>query len=1295
MFNNKSTSFTLFICLLLLLTFKITAQTITSTTTGGRWNSTATWVGGVVPNINNDVVIAGTVRFQNGDGTCKNLTINSGATLQNNTGYAFPEQILTVNGNVTNNGTINNGGSSGFALIVTGNVTNNGTWVHNRTELSGSSNQILTLGSGKIFDSNFKVTDAVGQIVAGSALYFTGGFELNKSTFDMKNLSLTLRGSSANVNNGTVVNTADLVGRKNPTNSTYPVVVNILFDGNINLKGILRIDWGVSLKGSVVVTDTLENSTGYAHPEKKLTVIGNFTNNGLVRNGGSAGFALNISGNVTNNGTWVHNRTELSGSSNQILTLGIGKIFDSPFKVTDQSGQIVAGSALLFTSGFDLNKCSFDLQKFALTLRGSSANIHNGLVFNGIDIVGRKHPTNGSYPVVSNILYDGKLNLKGILRIDWGVSMRGSVTVVDTIENSIGYAHPEKILKIIGELTNNGLIRDGGSAGFVVDVTGNIIANKKINNKRVQLAGTGNRTIFDKLSTVQYLSTGEKVGLTGINYLPNLSISSTSKCMLVYGAKIFVPNDNLDEKLDNWSEISITRIATSSLSYNFFMANLSLLSTSGIDSIKTQSFGHQVPPTYPGAVKCWWKLTSYTKTTSPVTLSSLSLKYTDELLGSNIESALKLYHSEDHGKTWKQISTSSNFTLNTTTNTAIIKDVPGVGDYLLSSTADPSSVRPSIVVNILGRDQIRIGGAPNRYTIAYSNNSDAYAEDFLLTVFLDKYVHIKSAELPKSDGTKIIYPVDSLVYDKADSAAVFYVVGMNPREERTFDIIVTSDLPSLNKSSAKMMVEPLSTIAAAAVTYVVTKYGAKIVCKGIEYIGEKTKEQLAPTPEDREKFNQLFPITNKELMEENKKENILIKPLKKEGEKLAKKLITKTMGIVGGAYDIGASTIKAIKGIVPNLRLKLWVRIQEEVGFFGPKETTTEEISSKSEKKAKPVYSIDPNEKIGPTGFGTNNFITSAGKMNYQILFENKKEATAPAWKVTIIDTLGSNYDPESFVFGKTSHDGPQHNWIMTRTGNIVKWEIEGIELPPNVKAPEGEGWVSFTVNTKPNLPSGTAIKNKASIVFDMNKPIITNEFVNTLDFKPPTTVMKGLTPNKAGNKLVVRWNSTDDINGSGIESVTIYGAKNNSSFNELGSTSSDSLEIILDNNTHTYSFYALAKDNVGNAETIRPKVISATVTNSVESLGEGIPTVYSLEQNYPNPFNPSTIIRFAIPRKSKVLLEVFDLLGQRVSQLVNEELMPSNYEVRFNGKGLASGLYFYKLSAGDFTQSKKMLLIK
>ncbi|RPI18432.1 MAG: T9SS C-terminal target domain-containing protein [Ignavibacteriae bacterium] len=90
-----------------------------------------------------------------------------------------------------------------------------------------------------------------------------------------------------------------------------------------------------------------------------------------------------------------------------------------------------------------------------------------------------------------------------------------------------------------------------------------------------------------------------------------------------------------------------------------------------------------------------------------------------------------------------------------------------------------------------------------------------------------------------------------------------------------------------------------------------------------------------------------------------------------------------------------------------------------------------------------------------------------------------------------------------------------------------------------------------------------------------------------------------------------------------------------------------------------------------------------------------GIPAEFSLSQNYPNPFNPSTVINFALPKTSNVKLTVFDALGRVVTTLVNETRKAGNHSVEFNASNLASGLYIYKIEAGDFTATKKMLLVK
>ena len=100
----------------------------------------------------------------------------------------------------------------------------------------------------------------------------------------------------------------------------------------------------------------------------------------------------------------------------------------------------------------------------------------------------------------------------------------------------------------------------------------------------------------------------------------------------------------------------------------------------------------------------------------------------------------------------------------------------------------------------------------------------------------------------------------------------------------------------------------------------------------------------------------------------------------------------------------------------------------------------------------------------------------------------------------------------------------------------------------------------------------------------------------------------------------------------------------------------------------------------------------------------------YKLSNNFPNPFNPSTTIKYSIPRDEKretknIKLIVFDVLGREVTTLVNEKQQPGNYEIEFSakgrfgtdgdGSGLTSGIYFYRLQAGDYIETKKMILLK
>lgn len=127
--------------------------------------------------------------------------------------------------------------------------------------------------------------------------------------------------------------------------------------------------------------------------------------------------------------------------------------------------------------------------------------------------------------------------------------------------------------------------------------------------------------------------------------------------------------------------------------------------------------------------------------------------------------------------------------------------------------------------------------------------------------------------------------------------------------------------------------------------------------------------------------------------------------------------------------------------------------------------------------------------------------------------------------------------------------------------------------------------------------------------------------------------------------------------------------------------------------------------DEIANTAYIYFDFNTAIITNTIVTIvaepsgiiltSTGMPVSYALHQNYPNPFNPTTKINFDIPKQSVVKLVIYDMLGREVSTLVNGQLNPGQYSADWNGSGLASGMYFYKLEAGSFSQIKKMILIK
>lgn len=105
--------------------------------------------------------------------------------------------------------------------------------------------------------------------------------------------------------------------------------------------------------------------------------------------------------------------------------------------------------------------------------------------------------------------------------------------------------------------------------------------------------------------------------------------------------------------------------------------------------------------------------------------------------------------------------------------------------------------------------------------------------------------------------------------------------------------------------------------------------------------------------------------------------------------------------------------------------------------------------------------------------------------------------------------------------------------------------------------------------------------------------------------------------------------------------------------------------------------------------------VIGDTLLTGIEQTNTTVPDKFYLAQNYPNPFNPETVISFAVPQNSFVSLKVYNALGAEIITLINEEIKSGYYNYKWSGQNLPSGIYYYKMKAGDFSETRKMILIK
>jgi hypothetical protein len=270
-----------------------------------------------------------------------------------------------------------------------------------------------------------------------------------------------------------------------------------------------------------------------------------------------------------------------------------------------------------------------------------------------------------------------------------------------------------------------------------------------------------------------------------------------------------------------------------------------------------------------------------------------------------------------------------------------------------------------------------------------------------------------------------------------------------------------------------------------------------------------------------------------------------------------------------------------------------------------------------------PIGPYDPNEKVGSLGAGAGHYVTGVDPLRYVVLFENVATATAPAQEVVITDQLdATTLDLSTFSLGPMTFGErtvvpppglqeftaavdlrPAQNLLCdidTRLDSVtglLTWRLTSIDpatgdlpedpnlgcLPPNATPPAGEGGIVFTVKAKAGLATDTQIRNQARIVFDVNPPIDTPMWLNTIDNSTPQSQVTAVSQTPCSQALQVQWSGTDV--GAGIQSYDVFVSEDGGPFTLWLNDTTSTTGTFVGRWGRSYAFHSVARDQTGNEE--------------------------------------------------------------------------------------------------------------
>jgi hypothetical protein len=461
-------SFRLAACLVLASSPAL-ADVITSTTTGGLWHVSTTWVGGIIPDGNDDVILQGPVVVL-GSAACLTLQVVPSGGLAS----GLAQSTIRVGGAVTNAGTIADGPIP-FRIEIGGDLTNNAQWTNQHTTFTGMGSHHLTTGAGSNFESNLAMgSGATGDVIVETPLAILGDVVMGSGRMLLEpGCPLTMRQGALS---GPVLCNGNEIRFE-----SWSYISGGTFDQAV-LVGEVEAAGG-TFTGGLTVMDVLQNFSAGAG----ITIEGGLVNHGLIRNI-NYGFNVRLSGDLSCNGVIDCPTLELDEATIHHFTMGPQGNIDTPTMLPEfVPGTIVVESDVRFSDGVFLG-----IDGTMILNPGVSVHLANrGSLSGGTVLAGGNTILMDGMGSLSGITIDNAV-LQGTIPVSFNCAFTSGVIVEGTLTTSSSFLAPE--VTVSGRLLNTGVIQDG-TRPVTIRAHGDVANEGAFTNAHLFIDGTEDQAV--------------------------------------------------------------------------------------------------------------------------------------------------------------------------------------------------------------------------------------------------------------------------------------------------------------------------------------------------------------------------------------------------------------------------------------------------------------------------------------------------------------------------------------------------------------------------------------------------------------------------------------------------------------------------------------------------------------------------------------------------------------------------------------------------------------------------------